>query len=298
VITADDFGLAEEVNDAVALAHRNGILSAASLMVAGPAAAHAVALARRMPGLRVGLHLVLVDGAPVLAPQQIPDLVDSSGRLRSDMVSLAFDLALRPSARRQLREEIAAQFTAFDRTRLALDHVNAHKHFHLHPIVAGEVIAVGRQHALAALRVPREPAAVIRRLDGARGPHAPDALALWAALLHGRARRAGLLIPDAVFGLRWSGRLTADRLVGLLRQLPEGLIEIYTHPATAGTFAGHAPGYRYADELAALLDADVMDALRRSGRRPCGYSDLALSVDAGRISAASSLPRETKEERP
>ena len=66
IVTADDFGAAREVNEAVELAHTRGILTAASLMMSGAAVGDAVARARRLPALRVGLHLVLVDGAPVL----------------------------------------------------------------------------------------------------------------------------------------------------------------------------------------------------------------------------------------
>src|SRR5471032_3146050 len=64
ILTADDFGLHTRVNEAVERAHRNGVLSSASLMVAGDAAADAVERARRLPTLRVGLHVVLADGRP------------------------------------------------------------------------------------------------------------------------------------------------------------------------------------------------------------------------------------------
>jgi len=266
VITADDFGLAREVNEAVELAHRQGVLSAASLMVGGPAAADAVAVARRNPDLRVGLHLVLVDGSPMSPPELIPNLLDSRGRLRSGMARLGFALALRPEVRRQVRREIAAQFRAYQRTGLPLDHVNAHKHFHLHPIVAQQVLAVGREFGISALRVPREP-----HMHG---------LAPWTTLLQMRARRAGLVTPDAVFGLRWSGQMTADRITEVLRGLPAGLVEIYTHPATADSFAGHAPGYRYRDELAALCNPDVIEALRQCGRAPGGYADIPRAAAA------------------
>jgi hypothetical protein len=90
----------------------------------------------------------------------------------------------------------------------------------------------------------------------------------WAALLDRRARWAGLQTPDAVFGLAWSGAMTRARLLGLLQHLPEGRSEIYLHPATTDAFAGHAPGYRYADELAALIAPDVIASagdLRRGG---------------------------------
>lgn len=249
-------------------------MTAASLMVAGPASGQAVAIAKRLPGLRVGLHLTLLDGAPVSAPQDIPDLIDAESRLRGDMVRLACAL-LRPSVRRQVRREIAAQFEAFHKTGLALDHVNAHKHFHVHPLLAGEVVSACIAHGTTALRVPDEPLAVVARIDGARA--AATGMMPWSALLRQRARRAGLTTPDAVFGLRWSGQITASRLAGLLSKLPPGLIEIYTHPATSDSFVGHASGYRYRDELAALTDPAVLAAMRALARRRGGFADFATT---------------------
>src|ERR1700686_1772282 len=140
VVTAGDFGLAEEVNEAIEIAHRTGILSATSLMVASPGAADAVRRARAMPNLRVGLHVVLVEAKPALAPEQVPDLVGPDGFFRTDMAPLGFDIAFKPRVRRQVAAEITAQFAAFAATGLPLDHVNAHKHFHLHPVIAAEMI--------------------------------------------------------------------------------------------------------------------------------------------------------------
>jgi chitin disaccharide deacetylase len=262
VVTADDLGLAPEVNEAVEIAHQRGILTAASLMVAGPAAQDAVTRARKLPRLRVGLHVVLVEGLPMLPPERVSGLVDARGYFRTDMARLGLDIALRQSVRRQLRAEIEAQFEAYRTTGLALDHVNAHKHFHLHPMIATEIMAVGARYGLRGLRVPREPASVLASVE----PHAARSpawvTAPWAALLDRRARRAGVQTPDAVFGLAWSGAMTTSRLLGLLRHLPEGRSEIYLHPATTDEFAGHAPSYRYAEELAALTASDVIAAAR------------------------------------
>lgn len=266
--------MAEEVNDAVEHAHRNGILSAASLMVAGPAAAHALALARRMPNLRLGLHLVLVEGDPALPPRDIPALVGRNGRLRDNITGGAFRLALDPRARRQLRNEMAAQFRAFRQTGRALDHVNAHKHYHLHPLVARDLFAVGEGFGMRAVRVPVEPVRVLLRTEG-RAARLADFSDPWARLLRRRAARAGYRTADAVFGLRWSGRMNVRRLRALLDNMPAGLVEIYTHPATANDFPGHAPGYRYTDELAALVAPAVVEAVRLAGRRPVGYADVA-----------------------
>ena len=95
IVTADDFGLVREVNDAVEAAHRDGVLTAASLMVAAPAARDAVERARRLPSLRVGLHVVLTEGAPVLPASDLSHLVDGRGMLRSDMAALGATLAFR-----------------------------------------------------------------------------------------------------------------------------------------------------------------------------------------------------------
>jgi len=246
-------------------------------MVAGAAAGDAVARARRLPKLRVGLHVVLVEGTPALPPEKLPGLVDRSGQFRTDMARLGFDIFAKPAVRAQLAAEIEAQFAAYAATGLPLDHVNAHKHFHLHPTIAGTIIAVGRRYGMKALRVPVEPRAVLTNIEPA-----PMGLASfsqswitgpYAALLGRAARRAGLQTPDAVFGLAWSGAMTAPRVEGVLRGLPAGLSELYTHPGTAGGFAGQAPGYRYADELAALTSPEAVALTKRADITLGGYSD-------------------------
>jgi len=263
------------VNAAVELAHKQGILTAASLMVSGAAVGDAVARARSLPSLRVGLHLVLVDGRSVLPPERIPDLIDGDGRLRGDLVRTGIDIFLRPGARRQLAAEIEAQFAAYRTTGLALDHVTAHHHFHVHPTVCGQVLRIGKRHGMNALRVPREAADVLARIEPRARRRRDPVAAAWTRLLGGRVRRAGLVAPDRVFGLAWSGAMTEQRVAGVLRNLPDGLTEIYCHPAIADSFPGAEPGYRYADELAALTAPAVMDALRASGARRGGFSDFA-----------------------
>jgi len=272
VVTADDFGASPEVNDAVERAHRDGILTAASLMVAGNAAADAVALARTLPTLGVGLHVVLVDGRPVLPADRIPALVDATGKFRTDMTRAGVTIFTSPAARRQLAAEVEAQFAAFAATGLALDHVNAHKHFHLHPTIAGTILKVGRRLGMRAVRAPIEPRDLLRLVDGTdTGPRIETA---WARLVRARMRRAGMLVPDGVVGLAWSGAMTADRVRGILERLPDGLTEIYTHPAT-GPYPGAAPGYDYRGELAALVDPLAKTILTRERVALGRFADFA-----------------------
>ena len=229
-------------------------------MVGGPAARDAIERARRSPSLRVGLHLVLVDGAPMLPPERIPDLVDARGRLRSDLVTAGVGMFLRPRVRRQLAAEIDAQFAAFRESGLALDHVNAHHHYQLHPTVCGCIVEVGKRYGMRALRVPIEPGRF----------QAP-----WVTRLRSRVRSSGLVAADRVFGLAWSGSMDEARLTSILQALPDGLTEIYCHPATADDFTGAAPGYRYKDELSALTSHGVRGLVESMPVRRGGFGDFA-----------------------
>ncbi|MEP6885306.1 MAG: hopanoid biosynthesis-associated protein HpnK [Gammaproteobacteria bacterium] len=279
IVTADDFGAAVEVNRAVEAAHRGGILTAASLMVSAPAAGDAVARAKLVPSLRIGLHVVLVEGRPQLPAYAIPHLVDRSGAFRSDMGRLGMLLCASRRARLELASEITAQFAAFQATGLKLDHCNAHKHFHLHPIIGRLIVSIGLRFGLQGVRIPLEPIGVLRKVETCTSRSQALITNPFARILRGRARGLGLTSPDAVFGLRWSGQMTKERIGGLIRHLPEGLSEIYLHPAT-GPYAGSAPGYRYQDEFAALIDPEVAALCRDSQIRLGGFGDFRTPAAA------------------
>jgi hopanoid biosynthesis associated protein HpnK len=275
IVCADDFGRDVAVNEAVEIAHRDGILSTASLMVAAPAAADAIERARRLPDLRVGLHLVLVEGEAVLPSGDIAGLVGPDGRFDANQVRAGFRYFFAPGMRRKLRAEIRAQFEAFHATGLALDHVNAHKHMHLHPTVARLIVEIGPEYGMRAVRLPAEPATTLRRaFPGER--HWSSAYRPAVAALRRRLRRAGLAANDHVFGIAWSGGMTEERLLGLLPHLPPGVSDLYCHPAsrTTADLAAEMPGYRHADELAALLSPAVRRRADELGIALIGYGDL------------------------
>lgn len=275
IVCADDFGRDAAVNEAVEIAARDGILTCASLMVAAPAAADAVARARRVPGLRVGLHLVLVDGEPVLPPADLGALVGPDGRFDANQARAGLRYFLSPGIRRRLAAEIRAQFAAFRATGLPLDHVNAHKHMHLHPTVARLVVTIGREFGSPPVRLPEEPAAVLRAACPGERYRAP-AYAPVVAALRRRLRRAGVAASDQVFGIAWSGGVTEARILALLPQLPPGISELYSHPATRTTpqLAGGMPGYRHVDELAALVSPAVRRRIAALGISLISYSAL------------------------
>ena len=142
-------------------------------------------------------------------------------------------------------------------------------------MILGELIAVGRDYGMKTLRAPCEPRASLRAVEPTPRSFAASLAAPWAALMRRRAREAGLVVADRVFGLAWSGAMTEGRMAGLIERLGPGRTEIYAHPATAGGFQGSAAGYRYREELSALLSPLCRDALRHSGAFLGGYGDFA-----------------------
>jgi chitin disaccharide deacetylase len=250
-------------------------------MVGGDAAADAVARARRCPDLHVGLHLVLVDGRPVLPNEEIPGLVRGRNEFDRNMGRAGVRFFCLPQVRRELAKEIRAQFEAFRATGLPLDHANAHKHMHLHPTVSALIIAIGRDYGLRAVRVPFEPVEVLRRAfpgeQRRTPPHRP-----WIEMLRRRLRRAGLATNDQVFGLAWSGAMIEERVLGLLPHLPDGASEIYFHPAAERTqpLLAAMPGYRQREELAALLSPRLRRRITKCGISLTSYSELAAAFTA------------------
>ena len=219
---------------------------------------------------------MLVDGRPILPAAKTRRLSGRDGAFHENMAAAGARMFFDPLARRELAAEIEAQFAAFAATGLRLDHVNAHKHFQLHPTIAGLIVKIGARYGASAVRVPIEPIAPLAAVEPGGVYHSHRLTTdPWAVLARRRVRRAGLLAPDQVFGLRWSGAMSSARLEGLIAALPPGLSEIYLHPALNGDFAGAAAGYRYADELAALTSPAAAAAVAASGIVLGGFADFA-----------------------
>ncbi len=272
IVTGDDFGVSSEVNIAIETAHMRGILNTASLMVAGAAVDDAVARARNLPSLHVGLHLAVTRAPSVLPPDTIPAITDSvSGRLPEHLAAAGVRFFFLPLARRQLESEIRAQFEAFAATGLDLDHVNVHNHMHLHPVVLGLILQIGLDYGLRAVRLPREPVRF-----NLRGAGMAIFLAPWVALIRWRLHRAGMSCNDWLFGMRDSGHMTYERVLSSLACLPPGVSEIFFHPATGawGDMELGMEGYEHAAELDALVSSGIAGELKHRGIRLVSFSSL------------------------
>jgi hopanoid biosynthesis associated protein HpnK len=274
ILNADDFGHSASVNAAVMRAHREGLLTSASLMVAGEAVEEAVALARETPTLAVGLHVVVAGGQAALPRRDISHVVDGRGCFPNDPLRLGLRYFLSGTAQQELSRELTAQFDRFAATGLPLTHVDSHLHMHMHPTVFNLLLPLAEQYGAKGLRLPRDDLWLSLCYDRRRA----GTKAAWATVFGllsrwclGRLRDCHLAVTQRVYGLMQSGQMQEAYVVKLLRCLKVPTAELYFHPATVagGEDLGPNPG-----DLATLLSPTVRQVIQERGMRLATYPTL------------------------
>ena len=267
VVNADDFGRSPSINQAVIRAHREGILTSASLMVNEPDCAEAVALARENPRLGIGLHLTLLMGHSALPREKIPGLVNNHGEFSNNPVGAGMKYFFHRGLREQLRAEIHAQFDRFRATGLPLDHVNGHLHLHLHPVVFGILMKDAKPLGIRHLRLTRDCFARSRRMTRGRWLYRVFHAAIYEWLSR-RARKPlqqrGIKHTQITFGLLQDSRVDEEYILKLLPELPTGDSELYSHPSLD----------EFKHEFDALVSPRVQDQIKRLGIELIRYPDL------------------------
>ena len=241
ILNADDFGLTAGVNRAIVELHRAGALTSASLMARAAATDEAIELALATPSLGVGCHVVLVDGEPVLSPQEIPHLaIPSNGHFRPSLIGFLNWLSRDSDRRwpfharaiREIEAETAAQIALLQKRGLRLTHIDTHKHVHILPAVLRPVLRAAWAAGIRAVRNPFEPAWSRRATHGA--PWLRRLQMRLLRLLEPTFRRIvaeeGFTTTDGGLGMLATGTLDAATITSLLRKMPVGTWELVTHP--------------------------------------------------------------------
>jgi hopanoid biosynthesis associated protein HpnK len=267
IVNADDFGRSHSINQAVIRAHREGILTTASLMVNEPAFAEAVELARQNPALGVGLHLTLCCGHATLPRETIPGLVNSRGEFSNSPAQTGWRYFFSRDLRPQLAAELAAQLQKFRATGLPLDHVNGHLHLHLHPRVLAILMELAIDANITRVRLTRDPFWLSARLVRGHWLYRVSHAVIHHWLSHKALpvlRRNAIRHTDLVFGLLQNGRVDEDYLRRILTHLPPGDSELYSHPSLD----------QFENEFAALVSPAIKALIVSEGVRLIRYRDL------------------------
>ncbi len=269
VINADDLGRSLAVNAAIAEAHDNGIVTAASIMAGGDAFHDGVRVALRRRRLSIGLHVTLCDGKAVLPHSEIPDLTDAGGYFEKGPAAAGMkymDLRLLP----QIEREVKAQFERVEKAGVSLTHVDSHHHLHMHPLIFKMLCRIAAQKGVRWIRLPEEPMPhILRSRSSARGVMPFIEWAVFGPL--GRYNRKsalkyGLRVANRVYGLSRTGGIDEGYLIGIICSAGGPVTEIFAHPDLAT-----ASGRR---ELDALSSVRVSAQVRESGVSLAGYGEL------------------------
>ncbi len=289
IVNADDLGWTAGVNRGIAEAHRNGIVTSASLLANGEAFAGAVELAHDAGGLGVGVHLNLNDGPPIAPRESVPSLVNDSGEFEGGPDGLLLKIATRGLSMREVELEWSAQVSKVRDAGIEPTHLDGHKHVHMLPGLFETALRLAKRYGIGAIRVSHEASSlraalstgqlragvVLKQGVQARG------LKLLARDAREQAERAGVSTADYFCGIAQTGELTKEGVARLLRSLPEGTTELMCHPGYADEAlrktSTRLRGSRQ-KEVEILTDTEIRNLVASQGIRLIDYAFLASTV--------------------
>ena len=275
IINADDFGRHAEINRAVEEGLVHGCLRSATVMPGGAAFAGAIDIARRHEELGLGVHFTLVDGHPILPPEEIPSLVGSEGDFLPDHTALLKRYLKGGVNLEEVRRELAAQLQKIEATGIPISHVDSHQHMHTLPGIIDIVLDLAARAGIRAVRTPRTPlfAGAFGGLGQLVGRLGLSTLARLAAC---KAHRRGLLTPDHFAGIVAGEAVSEGELLHLIAHLPQGTTEVMMHPGTKNDVLQEDSGWQhdFESELAAILSPRVEAALQKAEVEPVNFCHL------------------------
>jgi hopanoid biosynthesis associated protein HpnK len=287
IVNADDLGWTDGVNRGIADAHRNGIVTSASLLANGAAFASAVTLARSTPGLGVGVHLNLSDGAPIAPRDRVSSLLNPSGEFAGGPENLLLRIARRNLSLSEVETEWNAQIGKIRDADLQPTHLDGHKHVHMLPGLFEIAVRLAKKHGIGAIRVAHEASNLRSALSAGTEAHGSvvlkqgvqaRGLKLLARKACEQAGRAGISTANYFCGIAQTGELTKEGVANLLRNLPEGTTELMCHPGYTDqdllNTATRLQNSRQA-EFDILTDMDIRNLVASQGIRLIDYSAVA-----------------------
>jgi hopanoid biosynthesis associated protein HpnK len=281
IVNADDFGLTSGVNHAISEANRSGVVTSATLMANSRAFDEAVNLVKAGQPLKVGCHVVLIDGEPL--SRNVSSLTNGTARFRTSLKDFALAAIQKHLSPDEIQQEAEAQICKIQSAGIDVTHVDTHKHTHMFPHVLRPVLQAAKNCGVRAVRNPFEPS---RSLPRAIVMNTPS---LWTRTVavavfkrfKGYFQRVlqeeGMLSTGGTLGVSATGHLNQKLLAGMLEVMPEGTWELVCHPGYLDADLRSA-GTRLLNsretELQALTSEETKQILQQRGIRLISYADL------------------------
>jgi len=290
IVNADDLGWTDGVNRGILEAHRNGIVTSASLLANGASFADGIDAAKSTPGLGVGVHLNLSDGAPVAPRELVTSLLDNDGEFNGGPENLLMRIARGALEANEVEQEWEAQIEKVREAGIQPTHLDGHKHVHMLPGLFEIAIRLAKRNNIGAIRIAHEASSLRAALSADDERHTATVLKqgvqarglkLLARDAREQARHAGISTSDYFCGIAQTGEMTKDGVAQLLRSLPEGTTELMCHPGYVDQALQHSPTRLQnsrATELAILTDSEIRNLVASQGIRLIDYGLVASEV--------------------
>jgi hopanoid biosynthesis associated protein HpnK len=288
IVNADDLGWTAGVNRGIAEAHRNGIVTSTSLLANGCAFEDGVKTASELPGLGVGVHLNLSDGAPTALPEEVKSLLNEEGQFAGGPESLLLRLTTKSLNTQEVENEWNAQIEKVRSAGIHPTHLDGHKHVQMLPGLFGIALRLAKRHGIDAVRVSHEASPLRTALsDGnessgvvlKQGVQARG-LKLLARDARQMAERAGIATADYFCGIAQTGVLTKAGVQKMLSGLPEGTTELMCHPGYADEELRKSRTRLQESrqtELQILTDKTIRKSVAELGIRLINYEQVGVS---------------------
>jgi len=275
IANADDFGRHELINKAVEEAYAKGCLRSATVMPGGVAFAGAIDIAKRNPGLGLGIHLTLVNGNPLLPPEQIPSLVTKDGLFYDDYLQFVKHFFAGKIKLEEVRRELTAQMDKVLATGVTLSHIDSHQHMHTMPGIIDIALALAKKANISAVRIPQTPMFTgfngnPVQLGGRMG------LYTMATLSRRKAKAQGFRCPQHFAGIVAGEAVNTKHLMDIIQNLKPGTTEIMVHPGTDNKILQDFCqwDHDFEAELAALTSPEILAVLAKKQVKIGNYTNL------------------------
>lgn len=285
IVNADDFGFTLGVNEAIVEAHTHGVVTSSTLMANGSAFAEATQLAKTLPQLSVGCHVVLIDGEPILGSERLPSLTTRTpaARFRDGLTTFARRAIAGKMNADEIVAEAEAQIRKIQAAGITVTHFDTHKHTHMFPTILRPLLRAAASCGVRAVRNPFEPSLPLLSRQIVERPNLwvryfkVRALSRLAGKFREAVKREGFITPDGTLGVVVTGVLDESLFRAIVRSMPQGTWEFVCHP-----------GYNDADlqvcktrlresretELRVLTLPTAREVLSREGIELISYHDL------------------------
>jgi predicted glycoside hydrolase/deacetylase ChbG (UPF0249 family) len=275
IVSADDFGLLKSINEGIAKAYRDGIVTYLNLIPAGEAFANALEFVKDARLEEMGAHLSLTQVRPLTDPARIPTLISKDKTFHRSYVQFLLNFFSGRIDTAHIYIELKNQLEALKQAGIPITNLSSHEHIHMVPAILDIFIQLAKEYNIPSIRYLGSekiiPPVTSKKI------YKKFVLQVFAGKMAGDLQRSGVLFADNFLGFLDSGALQEALLINMLGSLKSGTTELVCHPGLVSPEVldrciFHA---NCETELHALTSRDVKDLVKEEGIILIKYGELA-----------------------